>query len=100
MRFYSVLDVTPTSEDWIPGYVAVSESLVSKHGGRYIARTSNHETLEGEDQNVALRIIIEWPSRDAALSFMSDPDYIPHLKARTAGSNSHHFLIEAIGDLA
>ena len=31
---------------------------------------------------------------------MSDPAYEPHLKARTAGSNSHHFLIEGKDELA
>jgi quinol monooxygenase YgiN len=29
----------------------------------------------------------------------NDPAYVPHLKARTAGSNSHHFLIEGRDDL-
>jgi uncharacterized protein (DUF1330 family) len=47
-----------------------------------------------------LRIIIEWSSREAAQAFMSDPAYVPHLKAGTAGSNSHHFLIEGKDDLA
>ena len=30
-----------------------------------------------------LRVILEWPSKVAAEGFMNDPDYIPHLKART-----------------
>ncbi len=61
-------------------------------------RTSSHESLEGE--GAALRIIIEWSSKEAAQAFMSDPSYVPHLKARTAGSNSHHFLIEGKDDLS
>ena len=36
----------------------------------------------------------------AAQAFMDDPEYMPHLKARTAGSVSHHYLIEAKDDLA
>lgn len=31
---------------------------------------------------------------------MSDPAYLPLIEARTAGSNSHHFLIEGKDDLA
>ena len=31
---------------------------------------------------------------------MNDPAYKPHLEARKAGSNSHHFLIEGEDDLA
>lgn len=58
-----------------------------------------HERLEGDAQSPALRIIIEWPSHKAAIDFMNDPEYTPHLKARTAGSVSHHALIEGKDDL-
>lgn len=100
MTYYSVLDVTPTAEAWIPDYIGPANKLVAKYGGKYLARTANHEQIEGEDHAAALRILIEWPSKDAALDFMKDPEYVPHLKARTAGSVSNHYLIEAKDDLA
>ncbi len=100
MTYYSVLAITPTTEDWIPDYVEPTNATVAKHGGKYLARTSSHERLEGEGEGAALRVIIEWPSKEAAEAFMSDPEYLPHLKARIAGSNSHHFLIEGKDDLA
>ena len=100
MTYYSVLAMTPTSEDWIPDYLGPANKLVAQHGGKYLARTASHERLEGEGEDAALRIVIEWPSKDAALAFMKDPEYVPHLEARTAGSISHHFLIEARDDLA
>ncbi len=100
MAYYSVLAVTPITEDWIPGYIGSANALVAQHGGKYLARTSSHERLEGEGEGAALRIIIEWPSKEAAVAFMNDPAYQSHLKARTAGSNSHHFLIEGKDDLA
>ncbi|XPF95433.1 DUF1330 domain-containing protein [Colwellia sp. RE-S-Sl-9] len=96
MTYYSMIEVTPTDEDWIPVYVAPTNAIVTKHGGKYIARTANHERLEGEGDNAALRVIIEWPSKESAIAFMEDPEYAPHLKARTAGSISHHFLIESV----
>lgn len=100
MSYYSILAVTPTSEDWIPDYIGPANALVAKYGGEYLARTSVHEQIEGKTQDAALRIIIQWPSKQAALDFMSDPEYVPHLKARTAGSESYHFLVEAKDDLA
>jgi len=99
MACYSVLAVTPTAEDWIPAYLETAGSLVAKHGGKYLARTASHETLEGEGRDAALRIILEWPSKEAAKAFMNDPEYKPQLEARTAGSVSHHFLIEGKDDL-
>lgn len=100
MTYYSVLAVTPTSEDWIPDYIGPANALVAKHGGKYLARTASHERLEGDGAGAALRIVIQWPSKEAAEAFMSDPEYVPHLQARTAGSKSDHFLIEGKDDLA
>lgn len=100
MTYYSVLAVTPTNEDWIPDYIGPANSLVAKHGGKYLARTASHEQIEGEQRPAALRIILEWPSKEAAMNFMNDPEYMPHLKARTAGSESFHYLIEGKDDLA
>lgn len=100
MTYYSVLAVTPTSDDWVADYLPAANALVARHGGSYLARTSNHERLEGSGEGAALRIIIEWPSKEAAEAFISDPAYKPHLEARQAGSDSHHFLIEGKDALA
>ena len=100
MPCYSVLSVTPTAEEWIPDYLASVGSIVAGHGGRYLARTAAHERLEGEGEEAALRVIIEWPSLESARAFMSDPAYAPYLEARTAGSDSHHVLIEGKDDFA
>ncbi|MEM1143996.1 MAG: DUF1330 domain-containing protein, partial [Pseudomonadota bacterium] len=45
-------------------------------------------------------IIIEWPSREAALAFEHDEEYRPHLEARLANSESRHVLIAGQDDLA
>ena len=100
MTYYSVLDVTPTADAWIPAYITAASKLVAKHGGKYLARTANHEQVEGDKQEAGLRVILEWPSKEAALAFMNDPEYAPHLKARTEGSISHHFLIEQKDEFA
>ena len=94
MTYYSVLAVTPSTEEWVTDYIGTANALVAKRGGRYLARTSSHEHVEGEGEGAALRIIIEWPSKEAAQAFMGDPAYVPHLEAHTASSNSHHILIE------
>lgn len=94
MVYYSVLDVTPHSTDWIAGYQPCAEARVAAYGGRYLARSANHEQLEGGERLAAVRVIIAWPSKAAALAFMQDDAYAPHLKARTEGSVSHHYLIE------
>lgn len=100
MSCYSILAVTPTSEDWIPDYIGSANRLAARHGGKYLARTSAHEQIEGDDTPASLRIIIVWPSKDAAKAFLCDPEYVPHLEARTTGSTSFHYLVDARDDLA
>ncbi|MGI9513386.1 MAG: DUF1330 domain-containing protein, partial [Anderseniella sp.] len=48
MTYYSVLAVTPTNDDWVADYIGPANKLVAKHGGKYLARTANHEQLEGD----------------------------------------------------
>ena len=48
MAYYSVLDVTPTSDGWIPDYLPTANKLVANHGGKYLARTASHEQVEGD----------------------------------------------------
>lgn len=100
MTYYSVLEVTPTRDDWIAAYSDCVEAIVVDYGGQYLARTPRHERLEGQGQDPALRALIAWPTKEAALGFMNDQRYAPHLGARTAGSNSHHVLIAGMDEPA
>lgn len=100
MAYYSVLAVTPTTDKWVADYVGPTNAAVAKHGGKYLARTASLERVEGQAEPAAMSVIIEWPTREAALAFMSDPGYAPHLKARTEGSHSQHILVEGKDDLA
>ena len=100
MKYYSVLDVTPTTDEWIESYLPVANKVIKKHGGTYLARTQEHEQLEGDKREAGLRIVIEWESKEGAKAFMEDPEYAPHFRDRTQGSVSHHYLIAAKDDLA
>ncbi len=41
MIYYSVLDVTPTTDSWVPKYLPIANKLVAHYGGKYIVRTSH-----------------------------------------------------------
>lgn len=41
--YYSVLSVTPTTDEWVADYLPVANQRVAAHGGKFLARTSNHE---------------------------------------------------------
>jgi hypothetical protein len=37
-----------TDDGWIPAYAASVHELVHKHGGKYLSRSGNVKTLEGD----------------------------------------------------
>ena len=100
MSYYSVLAITPTSEDWIPAYIESVGGIIAKHGGKFLARTASHERIEGDGPNPAVQAILEWPSKDAADAFYSDPEYKPLLDSRLAGATTDWFNVEGKDDFA
>jgi uncharacterized protein (DUF1330 family) len=100
MAYYSMVTLTPTDESWIPGYLAGVTPLVAKHGGKYLARTTEFTHLEGDGKDPALCVLLEWPSKQAFEAFYGDPDYQPHLKARLAGCGGDFFGVEGKDEMA
>lgn len=94
MSVYLIADIKVTDDGWVPEYAANVHKLVEKHGGRYLSRSGNIETLEGERKDSTLIAILEFPSRDALDSFATDPEYAPYGRARQSGSVSNFHVID------
>lgn len=94
MSVYLIADVKVTNDGWVPEYAASAHEFVHKHGGRYLSRSGNVRTLEGEPLDTSLIAIIEFPSTKAAEAFVNDPGYAPYVAARKAGSQSRFQLID------
>lgn len=94
MSVFLIADIKVTNDRWVPEYATKVHKLVEKHGGRYLSRSGNIETLEGTDKDSTLIAILEFPSRAALHSFAADPDYAPFGQARQAGSVSNFHVID------
>ena len=94
MSVYLIADIKVTDDSWIPEYAANVHKLVEKHGGRYLSRSGNIETLEGEAKESTLIAILEFPTRAALDGFATDPEYAPYGQARQAGSVSNFRVID------
>ncbi len=93
MKYYCVAEIDVTERGWVPEYVREVTRLVERYGGRYLARTPKTEALEGEGKVPQIFLIIEWPSREAALAFYESEEYAPHLKRRLEGSVGRLLLV-------
>ena len=94
MTVYLIADIKVTDDGWVPEYATNVHKLVEKHGGRYLSRSGNIDTLEGGDKDSTLIAIVEFPSRQALDNFAADPEYAPYGQARQAGSVSNFHVID------
>ena len=94
MPAYLIADVKVTDDTWVPDYAARVHEIAARHGGRYLSRSGNVDTLEGTPLGGTLVALIEFPSKEAAHAFAADPEYAPFGKARQAGSVSNFHLID------
>lgn len=99
MSVYVIADIKVTDEKWVPDYAASVHGLVHKHGGKYLARSGNVTSLEGEPLDSTLVALIEFPTAAAVKAFADDPSYAPFAAARRRGSKSRLHLIDGT-DLA
>lgn len=94
MTVFVIADVTVTDDSWIPDYAANVHDIVHKHGGKYLSRSGNITTVEGEPLNSTLVALIEFPSMEAVQAFANDPEYAPYAKARQEGTVSRLHVID------
>lgn len=94
MSVYVIADVKVTDESWIPDYAAKAHEVVHRHGGKYLARSANLTTLEGEPLETTIIALVEFPSEEAVMAFAADPDYAPLGEARRAGSESRFRMLD------
>lgn len=94
MAAFLVADIKITDDAWIPGYVSKVTEIVERHGGRYLSRSANIRTIEGEALDTTVLAILQFPSTEAAEAFANDPDYAPLARARQGGSVSRFHLVD------
>jgi uncharacterized protein (DUF1330 family) len=82
-----------TDRSWVAEYVKNVTKMVEQRGGRYLARTSKVEKVEGERKLPQVYLIIEWPSKEAAEAFYESEEYRPYREARIAGAKNEFLLV-------
>jgi len=94
MTVYVIADVKITDDSWVPDYAANVLDIVHKHGGKYLSRSGNIETIEGDALDTTMLALLQFPSMDAVQAFVGDPEYAPYGDARRNGSISKLHVID------
>jgi len=93
MKHYHIVELEITDQSWVAAYVQNVTKLIEQRGGRYLARTSNVQKLEGERQVPKLMVIVEWPSKEAAEAFYASEEYCSYLRNRLKGARNEAILV-------
>ena len=94
MAHFLIAQVKVNDDSWIPDYAAKVHDIVSRHGGKYLSRSGNITTLEGDESTLSLVAVIEFPTGEALHAFVDDPEYAPYAKARQDGTDSYFIEID------
>jgi uncharacterized protein (DUF1330 family) len=93
MKAYLVLDLSLHDFGRFKKYIAEIPAFIAKHSGQYIVRGDQPAAVEG-DWNPEHLVIIEFPGRQSAESFLSDPETQDLFKLRRATTTSRLVLAQ------
>ena len=92
-KAYIVGQVTVHDPESYTKYSQHVSGTLALHGGKYLVRGGNSTQLEGSEQGDR-KVVIEFPSREAALAWYNSPEYQAILPIRKANSEGHIALVD------
>jgi uncharacterized protein (DUF1330 family) len=93
MKAYLVLDLSVNDLSGFRKYIVEIPAFIEKHSGKYIVRGVRPATIEG-DWKPERMVIIEFPERQKAEAFLSDPEIQDLFKVRHGTTTSKLVLVE------
>jgi uncharacterized protein (DUF1330 family) len=97
MPAYVIASVTDAwDQEKLVEYRRRNTDVVAAHGGRFIVRGGEQETLEGDWSPLRL-VVMEFPDRDAARAWYESEDYAPLRELRQAASVTEIVLVDGYG---
>ena len=95
MAAFIIANIAVNDAERYRDYVANVPAIIEKHGGRYCVRGGDPEVLEG-DWTPARFVVLEFPSREAALALYNDPEYLPYKRLRQAVTDSNLMVLDGL----
>ena len=90
---YVVAEIQVTKPDGYKEYSSQVPATIEKYGGRFLVRGGATQVLEGEWPE-RRRVILEFPSVEAARKWWDSPEYEKPKALRKANSEGRLLLIE------
>lgn len=95
MTAYVIVDINVHDPVGYEEYKNLAPAAVAVHGGKYIARGGDTETLEG-DWTPSRLVILQFESVEQAKKWLNSDEYSEARKLRHATAESNMVVIEGI----
>ncbi|HUL95864.1 MAG TPA: DUF1330 domain-containing protein [Usitatibacter sp.] len=95
MRGYVIAEVEIVNPEGYKAYTTLVPATIEKYGGRFLARGGAAHVFEG-DWPQRRRVIIEFPTVEAARKWYDSPEYEKPKAMRQANSNGRLILLEGV----
>ena len=96
MPAYIISDVTIRDREAFEAYRTRAAASIATHGGRYLVRGGDVETLEGDWQPRPL-IVVEFPDIETARRWYRSDEYAAALEVRDAALSRNLILVDGVG---
>lgn len=95
MAAYVLAQIDVKNPEGYKDYTAVTPGLIAKHGGKFLVRGGEVETLEGEGAGRRI-VLIEFPDKETAKGFYDSPEYQEAIKLRQANAEGSLWLLPGV----
>ena len=90
---YVIAEIEITNPEGYKEYTTMVPATIQKHGGRFLVRGGKSQALEGEWPE-RRRVIIEFPSWDAARKWWDSPEYAEAKALRQSCADTDMLLVD------
>ena len=94
-KAYVINEIVVSDPDSYAEYARLAKPTVEAFGGHYIVRGGNGEAIVGEPPAARI-VVLEFPSRQAALNWRASPEYQAVLTIREAASTSRVYVVDGV----
>ena len=96
MAAYIISEVVPESQEAWQTYRTRAAASIAQHGGRYLVRGGEIETLEGQ-WPPRMIVVVEFPDIERARAWYRSPEYAFALAARDEALSRNLILVDGVG---
>ena len=96
MSVYGLVELEITNMEGMGPYMEAVPGTIEAHGGKYLVRAGETEVAEGGLGEYPLKVVLEFPSMDAAKGWYNSAEYQEILPHRTANSKCNFVWVEGV----